>query len=64
MSAVLPDSCHDMWRQAERAVQAEAERRLASIGSDRTQWPAPARDEVLRLEKKQLVSHQFACLLI
>lgn len=53
-----------MWWQAERAVQAEAERRMASIGSDRTQWPAPARDEVLRLEKKQLVGHQSACMLV
>ncbi|KAL0020506.1 hypothetical protein WJX79_001917 [Trebouxia sp. C0005] len=40
--------------QAEQRVQEEAERRVASIGSDRTRWPAVARDEVLRLEKKQL----------
>lgn len=40
--------------QAEQRVQEEAERRVASIGSDRTRWPAMARDEVLRLEKKQL----------
>lgn len=39
--------------QAEQSVEAETDRRLASIGSDRTRWPAPAREEVLRLEKKQ-----------
>lgn len=42
-------------------MQEEAERRVASIGSDRTCWPAMARDEVLRLEKKQLVSAATAC---
>ena len=41
--------------QAEQSVEAETSRRLASIGSDRTRWPAAARDEVLRLEKKQQV---------
>ncbi|KAL3131337.1 hypothetical protein ABBQ38_000625 [Trebouxia sp. C0009 RCD-2024] len=39
--------------QAEQSVEAEAERRVGSIGGDRTRWPAPAREEVLRLEKKQ-----------
>jgi len=48
--------------QAEQRVQKEAELRVASIGSDRTRWPAMARDEVLRLEKKQLVSAATACL--
>ncbi len=52
------------WLQAEQRVQEEAERRLASIGSDRTRWPAMARDEVLRLEKKQLVSAATACLFL
>ena len=41
--------------QAEQSVEAEAGRRLASIGSDRRRWPAAASDEVLRLEKKQQV---------
>jgi len=50
--------------QAEQRVQEEAERRVASIGSDRTRWPAMARDEVLRLEKKQLVSAATACLFL
>jgi len=45
----------DTLLQAEQTVQAEAERRLASVGSDRTRWPVVARDEVLRLEKKQQV---------
>ena len=41
--------------QAEQAVQEEAERRVSSIGSDRSRWPPPAREEVVRLEKKQQV---------
>lgn len=49
-----------MKLQAEQTVEAEAEKRLAGIGSDRSRWPAPAREEVLRLEKKQHVSHQLA----
>ena len=49
--------------QAEQTVQAEAERRLASVGSDRTRWPAMARDEVLRLEKKQQVGQPLSTLL-
>lgn len=36
-------------------VGAEAERRLASIGNDRSQWPAVAREEVTRLETKHQV---------
>ena len=43
-------------------MQEEAEQRVASIGSDRTRWPAMARDEVLRLEKKQLVNAATASL--
>ena len=50
--------------QAEEAVQAEAARRLASIGSDRTSWPAVARDEIVRLEKKQQVLRSPSCLTI
>ena len=50
-----------MWGlQAEQTVEAAAEKRLAGMGSDRSRWPAPAREEVLRLEKKQHVSHQLA----
>ena len=41
--------------QAEQSVEAEAGKRLASIGTDRTRWPAAARDEVMRLKKKQQV---------
>ena len=45
--------------QAEQAVQAEAERRVSSIGNDRSRWPPPACEEVARLEKKQQVSTSF-----
>lgn len=38
-------------------VDVEVERRLASIGNDRSQWPTIAREEVTRLETKQQVKH-------
>ena len=46
-----------MLLQAEQMVEVEAERRLASIGNDRSQWPTVAREEVTRLETKHQVRH-------
>lgn len=55
VSAFAYDCTRQTGVQAEQSVEAEAERRVGSIGGDRTRWPAPAREEVLRLEKKQQV---------
>lgn len=59
-SVRLDESCLFLVTlQAEQRVDAEAERRLASIGSDRSQWPAVAREEVTRLETKHQVLTLF-----
>ena len=41
--------------QAEREVTAEVQRRLEAMGDDRTQWPPAARDECMRMDRKQQV---------